>query len=94
MRRLNRAAALTFACLFASSAFAQTYVDFGATNVAAVVQLPFRHASLSPGQRDFAPAVATSLTISTGARLATICASPAILGHATGGTTAPIGTPI
>jgi hypothetical protein len=89
-----RALALAFVCL---PAHAQTYSDAGGTIISAVAPIPFPYIPLSPGQHNLAPTSAAGLTIPTGARYATICASTATVRYTTDGTTLPtssVGMPL
>jgi hypothetical protein len=90
---LCAALALAFAC----PAFAQTYRDLSGTVVPGVVPLPYGYTPLSPGQHNLAPTTATALSVPSGARFATVCASIATVRYTTDGTTTPttaIGQPL
>ena len=68
---------------------AQTYRDSSGTIVQGVFPLPYGYTPLSPGQHNLAITSSTALTIPTGARYATVCASTAAVKYTTDGTTTP-----
>jgi len=86
------AIAATMTLIFGCPAIAQTYRDSGGTVVPGVVPLPYGYTPLSPGQHNLAPTSATGLTIPTGARFATVCASTTAVRYTTDGATAPTAT--
>jgi hypothetical protein len=62
-----------------------------------VIPLPTPYAPLSPGQHNLSVTSATALTVPTGARYATVCASGAAVKYTTDGTTTPtssVGMPL
>ena len=73
-------------------AMSQTYTDRQGSIVQPYVGIPFPWIPLSPGQHGLAPTSSTALTIPSGARMATICASTAVVRYTTDGTTAPTST--
>jgi len=95
--RLARGAALALFLAKGDPAAAQNYHDTGGTLVPGVIPLPTPYAPLSPGQHNLALTTATALTVPTGARYATVCASGAAVKYTTDGTTTPtssVGMPL
>jgi hypothetical protein len=90
MKRLALGAAL--ALVLAGPAWAQAYRDIAGTLVPGVIPLPTPYAPLSPGQHNLSPTSATALTVPSGARYATVCASGSTVRYTTDGTTTPTGT--
>jgi hypothetical protein len=86
------ARALTIAALCVTAAHAQTYRDSAGTIVPGVFPLPYGYTPLPPGQHNIAPTASTALSIPTGARYATACASAAMIKYTTDGTTTPTST--
>ena len=96
MKGLKGAHALALA-LAPVGGSAQTYRDSSGTIVQGVFPLPYGYTPLPPGQHNFALTSSTALTIPTGARYATICASTASVKYTTDGTTTPtasVGMPL
>jgi len=89
-QRGSLAAALALALV--RPALAQTYHDSAGTIVAGVIPLPYSYTPLSPGQHNLAPTSSTALSVPTGARYATVCASSATVKYTTDGTTTPTGS--
>jgi len=79
MKGLKGAHALALA-LAPVGGSAQTYRDSSGTIVQGVFPLPYGYTPLPPGQHNLALTSSTALTIPTGARYATICASTASVG--------------
>src|SRR5271157_756126 len=98
MKGLKGAHALALALALAPvGGSAQTYRDSSGTIVQGVFPLPYGYTPLPPGQHNFALTSSTALTIPTGARYATICASTASVKYTTDGTTTPtasVGMPL
>jgi hypothetical protein len=83
--------------LLPQPATAQTYRDASGSIVAGVMPLPYAFTPLAPSQHNLAPTTATALTIPSGARYATVCASTAGSKYTTDGATTPttaIGQPL
>jgi len=97
MKGFKGALALALALALAPAASAQTYRDWSGTIVPGVFPLPYGYTPLSPGQHNLAITSSTALTIPTGARYATVCASTAAVRYTTDGTTTPtasVGMPL
>ncbi len=91
------ACAAMMALALISPGLAQTYRDTSGTIVQGVFPLPYGYTPLSPGQHNLALTSSTALTIPTGARYATVCASTATVRYTTDGTTTPtasVGMPL
>jgi hypothetical protein len=73
MKRPSFAAAFASAALFGCAAQAQTYQDWSGTIIPGVTNVPFPYTHLGPGQYNFTPSTATSLTPPSGARYAVVC---------------------
>jgi len=96
-RKFQRAAAAVTALALSTPSFCQTYHDSAGTVVPGVIPLPYSYTPLSPGQHNLAPISSTALTVPTGARYATVCASSATVKYTTDGTTTPtasVGQPL
>jgi hypothetical protein len=97
MKRFLMAAALAAALACPRLAEAQNYRDIAGTLVPGVIPLPTPYAPLSPGQHNLAPTSAIALTVPSGARYATVCASGSTVRYTTDGTTTPtssVGMPL
>jgi hypothetical protein len=88
MKRLALGASLALA----GPAWAQAYRDIAGTLVTGVIPLPTPYAPLSPGQHNLSPTSPTALTLPSGARYATVCASGSTVRYTTDGTTTPTAT--
>jgi hypothetical protein len=93
IQELKRAARAALAlAVMGGLAFGQTYRDSSGSIVPSVMPLPYAYPPLPPGQHNLSPATATGLTIPTGARFATVCASAATAKYTTDGATTPTGS--
>jgi hypothetical protein len=89
MKRTIFAAVAIFAT---SQAIAQTYYDWGGTQVQGTVSIPYSNIPASPGQHNLPLTSPTAFAIPPGgARFANVCASAGNILYTTDGTTAPTG---
>ncbi len=96
-RFVGAAATAMLALALAYPCRAQDYHDWAGTRVPGFVPLPYGYTPLTPGQHNLAITTATGLTISVGARYATVCAATASAKYTTDGTTTPtssVGMPL
>ncbi len=96
-RVTQRVAAAAIALALSTPGFSQTYHDSSGTIVPGVVPLPYTYTPLVPGQHNIAPTSSMALTLPTGARYATVCASSATVKYTTDGATTPtssVGQPL